>query len=82
MQKLGHRKAAVILRTRHARDKAYTLAKALSELGKIATTIHILRYIDAKAFRRAHPIGWTDLVSTHETDIKSVSSTMPVSRDE
>ncbi len=82
LQKLGHRRAAVILRTRHARDKASTRGKALAELGKIATTIHIPRYIDAKAVRRAHPVDWTDLVSTHDTDIKSLSSTMPVSRDE
>lgn len=50
--KLGHLKAAGIMRTLQVRDKPTTLAKALSEIGRIAKTIHILRYIDDKAFRR------------------------------
>jgi TnpA family transposase len=50
--KLGHLKAAGIMRTLQVRDKPTTLARALSEVGRIAKTIHILRYIDDPAFRR------------------------------
>jgi TnpA family transposase len=50
--KLGHLKAVGIMRTLQVRNKPTTLARALSELGRIAKTIHILRYIDDKAFRR------------------------------
>jgi len=50
--KLGHLKAAGIMRTLQVRDKPTTLARALSEIGRIAKTIHILRYIDDSAFRR------------------------------
>ena len=50
--KLGYLKAAGIMRTLQVKDKPTTLARALSELGRIAKTIHILRYIDDPAFRR------------------------------
>jgi TnpA family transposase len=50
--KLGHLKAAGIMRTLQVRDKPTTLARALSEIGRVAKTIHILRYIDDPAFRR------------------------------
>ena len=51
--KLGHLKAAGIMRTLQVRDKPTSLARALSEIGRIAKTIHILHYIDDPAFRRA-----------------------------
>jgi TnpA family transposase len=50
--KLGHLKAAGIMRTLQVRDKPTTLARALAEIGRIAKTVHILRYIDDPAFRR------------------------------
>jgi TnpA family transposase len=50
--KLGHLKAASIMRTLQVRDKPTTLARALSEIGWIAKTIHIRHYIDDAAFRR------------------------------
>jgi len=50
--KLGHLKAAGIMQTLQVRDKPTTLARALSEIGRIAKTIHILHYIDDPAFRR------------------------------
>jgi TnpA family transposase len=50
--KLGHLKAAGIMRTLQVKDKPTTLARALSEIGRIAKTIHILHYIDDAAFRR------------------------------
>ena len=50
--KLGHLKAAGIMRTLQVRDKPTTLARALSEIGRIAKTIHILHYVDDPAFRR------------------------------
>lgn len=50
--KLGHLKAAGIMRTLQVRDKPTTLARALSEIGRIAKTIHVLHYIDDAAFRR------------------------------
>nr|WP_244917355.1 transposase [Sphingobium xenophagum] len=34
------------------KDRPTTLAKALSELGRIIKTLHILRYIDDRPFRR------------------------------
>ncbi len=49
--KLGHLKAAGIMRTLQVRDKPTTLARALSEIGRITKTIHILRYIDDPIFR-------------------------------
>ena len=50
--KLGHLKAAGIMRTLQIKDRPTTLARALSELGRIVKTIHILRYVDNSAFRR------------------------------
>ena len=50
--KLGHLKAADIMRTLQVRDKPTTLARALSEVGRIAKTVHILRYVDDPTFRR------------------------------
>ena len=50
--KLGHLKAAGIMRTLQVRDKPTTLARALSEIGRIAKTIHVLHYVDDAAFRR------------------------------
>src|SRR5271168_2243913 len=50
--KLGHLKAAGIMRTLQIKDRPTTLARALSELGRIVKTIHVLRYIDNSAFRR------------------------------
>ena len=50
--KLGHLKAAGIMRTLQVKDKPTTLARALSEIGRIAKTIHILHYVDDAAFRR------------------------------
>jgi len=50
--KLGHLKATGIMRTLQVRDQPTSLARALSELGRIAKTIHILHYIDDPAFRR------------------------------
>ena len=34
------------------KDRPTTLAKALSELGRIIKTLHMLRYIDDRPFRR------------------------------
>ena len=50
--KLGYVQAAGVMRTLQIKDKPTTLARALSELGRIAKTLHILRYIDDKPFRR------------------------------
>jgi len=50
--KLGHLKAAGIMRTLQVRDKPTTLARALAEIGRIAKTVHILRTIDDPVFRR------------------------------
>lgn len=50
--KLGHLKAAGIMRTLQVRDKPTTLARALSEIGRIAKTVHVLRYVDDPHFRR------------------------------
>ena len=50
--KLGHLKAAGIMRTLQVRDKPTTLARALTEIGRIAKTVHILRYVDDPGFRR------------------------------
>jgi TnpA family transposase len=49
--KLGHLKAAGIMRTLQIKDRPTTLAKALAELGRIIKTLHILSYIDDKPFR-------------------------------
>jgi TnpA family transposase len=50
--KLGHLRAAGVMRTLQVKDKPTTLARALSELGRIVKTLHILRCIDDPAFRR------------------------------
>jgi TnpA family transposase len=50
--KLGHLRAAGVMRTLQVKDKPTTLARALTELGRIVKTLHILRYIDDSAFRR------------------------------
>ena len=50
--KLGHLKAAGIMRMLQVRDRPTTLAKALSQLGRIIKTLHILNYVDDAAFRR------------------------------
>ena len=52
--KLGHLKAAGIMRTLQVRDKPTSLARALSEIGRIAKTIHILHYIDDRGVPTAH----------------------------
>ncbi|PWJ73360.1 Tn3 transposase DDE domain-containing protein [Pseudaminobacter salicylatoxidans] len=40
------------MRTLQVKDRPTTLAKALSELGRIIKTLHVLRTIDDPAFRR------------------------------
>ncbi len=50
--KLGHLKAAGIMRTLQVKHRPATLARALSEIGRIAKTVHILHYVDDAAFRR------------------------------
>lgn len=50
--KLGHLKAAGVMRMLQVKDRPTSLAKALSELGRIIKTLHILRYIDDRPFRR------------------------------
>lgn len=50
--KLGHLKAAGVMRTLQVKDRPTTLAKALSELGRIIKTLHVLRTVDDPAFRR------------------------------
>src|ERR1019366_7619052 len=50
--KLGHLKAAGVMRMLQVKDRPTTLARALSELGRIIKTLHILRYIDDRPFRR------------------------------
>ena len=50
--KLGHLQASGVMRTLQIKDKPTTLARALAELGRIIKTLHILRYIDDKPFRR------------------------------
>ena len=39
------------MRMLQVKDRPTTLAKALSELGRITKTLHILRYIDDCPFR-------------------------------
>lgn len=50
--KLGHLKAAGVMRILQVRDKPTTLAKALVQLGRLIKTMHILNYIDDADFRR------------------------------
>lgn len=50
--KLGHLKAAGVMRILQVRERPTTLAKALVQLGRLIKTLHILNYIDDAAFRR------------------------------
>jgi len=50
--KLGHLKAAGVMRILQTRDRPTTLARALMHLGRLIKTLHILNYIDDPAFRR------------------------------
>jgi TnpA family transposase len=50
--KLGHLKADGVMRMLQVKDRPTTLAKALSQLGRIIKTMHILNYIDDPVFRR------------------------------
>ncbi len=50
--KLGHLKAAGVMRILQVRERPTTLAKALAQLGRLIKTLHILNYIDDEAFRR------------------------------
>lgn len=50
--KLGHLKAAGVMRTLQVKDNPTTLARALAELGRIIKSLHVLRYVDDAAFRR------------------------------
>ena len=50
--KLGHLKAAGVMRILQVRDRPTTLAKALMHLGRLIKSLHILNYIDDAAFRR------------------------------
>jgi TnpA family transposase len=50
--KLGRLKAVGVMRMLQVKDRPTTLAKALSQLGRIIKTIHILNYVDDPAFRR------------------------------
>ncbi len=50
--KLGHLKAAGVMRILQVRDRPTTLAKALMHLGRLIKTLHILNYIDDADFRR------------------------------
>jgi TnpA family transposase len=50
--KLGHLKAAGVMRTLQVKENPTTLARALSELGRIIKSLHVLRYVDDAAFRR------------------------------
>jgi TnpA family transposase len=50
--KLGHLRAAGVMRMAQVKDRPTTLARALTELGRIIKTLHILHYIDDQAFRQ------------------------------
>jgi len=50
--KLGHLKATGVMRILQVKDRPTTLARALSELGRIIKTLHILRTIDDPVFQR------------------------------
>ena len=50
--KLGHLKAAGVMRMLQVKDRPTTLAKALFELGRIIKALHVLRFIDDRPFRR------------------------------
>lgn len=63
--KLGHLRAAGVMRTLQVKDRPTTLARALTELGRIVKTLHILRYIDDPAFRRRILIQLNSQESRH-----------------
>jgi len=50
--RLGHLKAAGVMRILQTRDRPTTLARALMHLGRIVKTLHVLNYIDDADFRR------------------------------
>lgn len=50
--KLGHLKAAGVMRILQVRERPTTLARALMHLGRLIKTMHILNYIDDADFRR------------------------------
>lgn len=49
--RLGHLKAAGVMRILQTRDRPTTLAWALMHLGRILKTLHVLNYIDDADFR-------------------------------
>jgi TnpA family transposase len=50
--KLGTVSASELMRTLQANRRPSTLAKAIGEIGRIAKTLYLLRYIDDEAYRR------------------------------
>ena len=50
--KLGTVTASELMRTLQANRRSSTLAKAIGEIGRIAKTLYLLRYIDDEAYRR------------------------------
>ena len=50
--KLGHLKAASVMRILQVKDHPTTLARALMQLGRLIKSLHILNYIDDEKFRR------------------------------
>jgi TnpA family transposase len=50
--KLGTVTASELMRTLQANRRPSTLAKAIGEIGRIAKTLYLLRYIDDEAYRR------------------------------
>lgn len=51
--KLGHLKAAGVMRILQVRNRPTTLARALMHLGRLIKSLHILNYIDDAQFRRS-----------------------------
>ena len=49
--RLGHLKAAGVMRILQTRDRPTTLARALMHLGRLVMTLHVLNYIDDADFR-------------------------------
>ena len=50
--KLEHHKAAGVMRTLQVKDNPTTLARALTEVGRLIKSVHVLHYVDDAAFRR------------------------------
>jgi TnpA family transposase len=50
--KLGTVQAAGLIRTLQTKDRPTKLARALEELGRLAKTLYLLRFIDDEAYRR------------------------------